>query len=460
MGEDWTQAFRAKGWDPGASAGRAASGVATAVGGAVSAVTGATSAAGDWTRAWGDRFQIPPPRPSAGGATGAPSQGVSAYYDLIKDAAGRHGVDPTLLAGVVDFESSGNPAAVNRSSGATGLGQVMPRERGFGDRPSQQELLDPATNLDWSARILKSGIDRYGTEDQGLAAYLGAIDRNGTITGAVDANGTGGNQYIRSVRDRQQRYRGLEGGAGPPSGGGAPANALTSGGDWTDAFRQAGWSPPAAEDRTTPVGWDAPSSPREAAPQQRGDSPGWLQLAQTQLGKPYIWGSGSGAGGRGTGDINPQTGQPNGFDCSGYVSWVYKHALGVDIPAYTGSAYPVTQAIRPEEARAGDLVFYNMNTSDPRRQHVAIYLGDGRVIQSGGAGDGVNIAPVTQIGNLEFRRSPQAAAALARGQGSVGSDLTSTAAPAGPLYLQGTVTPSQREGGGWEQAFYDAGWQP
>lgn len=463
MAEDWTQAFRKVGWDPGA----AASGVGSAVSGATrGAASAAGSAVGDWTKAWGDRFVIPPalpasPTPRSGGAPGTPSQGVAAYYDLIKDAAGRHGVDPTLLAGVVDFESSGNPAAVNRSSGATGLGQVMPRERGFGDRPTGAELLDPATNLDWSARILKSGIDRYGTEDQGLAAYLGAIDARGNITGAVDANGTGGNQYIRTVRDRQQRYRtlgGLRGGAGSPSGAGTPENALTSGEDWTSAFRQAGWSP---EERTTPIGWDAPGSPREARPQQTGDAPGWLQLAQTQLGKPYIWGSGSGAGGRGTGDINRTTGQPNGFDCSGYVSWVYKNALGVDLPAYTGSAYPATQGIRPEEARAGDLVFYNMNTSDPRKQHVAIYLGDGRVIQSGGAGDGVNIAPVTQIGNLEFRRSPQAAAALARGQGTVGSDLTSTAAPAGPLYLQGTVTPSEGGGGdGWEQGFLAAGWRP
>lgn len=456
-GDDWTSAFRGAGWDPGA----AASGAAAAVGGAASA---AGSGLGDWTKAFpgfgAGRFEIPPPRPpraAAAPAAAAPAQGAqgsqaaSAYYDLIKDAAGRHQLDPTLLAGVVDFESSGNPQAVNTSSGATGLGQVMPREAGFADRPTRQELLDPATNLDWSARILKSGLDRYGTEDQALAAYLGAIDAQGNITGAVDANGTGGNQYIRTVRQRQQGYQG-----GTPSGSSAPANSLTSGDDWTSAFRQAGWSP---DPPASPAGWDAPSTPQQAAPQQKGDAPGWLQLAQSQIGKPYIWGSGSGAGGRGTGDVNKDTGQPNGFDCSGYVSWIYKNALGVDIPAYTGSAYPVTQAISPEEAKAGDLVFYNMNIKDPTRQHVAIYLGDGRVIQSGGAGDGVNIAPVTQIGNMEFRRSPEAAAALAQGQGAVGGDLGATATGAGPLYLQGTVAPSQR-GDGWEQAFYATGWRP
>ena len=133
----------------------------------------------------------------------------SKLEELVRLNAGRYRLDPSLLSGVVDYESGWNPGAVNRSSGATGLGQVMPREAGFPDRPSRQELLDPATNLDWSARILRSGLDRYGSEDKALAAYLGAIDARGNITGAVDANGTGGNRYIREVRARQARYPGL-----------------------------------------------------------------------------------------------------------------------------------------------------------------------------------------------------------------------------------------------------------
>lgn len=142
--------------------------------------------------------------PSSSGAGG-----VAGHLEQIRSAAGRYGLDPSLLAGVVDFESGGNAGAVNRSSGATGLGQVMPREAGFPDRPTKAELLDPETNLEWSSRILKNGLDRYGSEDKALAAYLGAIDARGNITGAVDANGTGGNQYIRTVRQRQQQYRGL-----------------------------------------------------------------------------------------------------------------------------------------------------------------------------------------------------------------------------------------------------------
>jgi murein DD-endopeptidase MepM/ murein hydrolase activator NlpD len=159
---------------------------------------------------------------------------VEPHLALARSTATKYGLNPALLAGVWDFESAGNPGAINRSSGATGLGQVMPREAGFRDRPTQQELLDPATNADWSARILKSGLDRYGSEDKALAAYLGAIDARGNITGAVDANGTGGNQYIRTVRERMQRYGDLTVGsqaqqtAPPtPAGGGTPPSATT-----------------------------------------------------------------------------------------------------------------------------------------------------------------------------------------------------------------------------------------
>ena len=69
-----------------------------------------------------------------------PQAGAAAapHWGLATQAAQKHGLDPSLLAAVWDFESSGNPGAVNKSSGATGLGQVMPRERGFPDRPTKR----------------------------------------------------------------------------------------------------------------------------------------------------------------------------------------------------------------------------------------------------------------------------------------------------------------------------------
>jgi peptidoglycan DL-endopeptidase CwlO len=132
--------------------------------------------------------------------------------------------------------------------------------------------------------------------------------------------------------------------------------------------------------------------------------PDWIELALSQQGKPYIWGSGSGAGGRGRQHIGAN-GQPDGYDCSGFVSWVLKESAGIDLPAYTGTAYPATRALRPDEQpRPGDVVFYNMNVGDPRKQHIALYLGDDKIVQSGGRGNNVNVDDVDSVGRPEYRR--------------------------------------------------------
>ena len=168
------------------------------------------------------------------------------------------------------------------------------------------------------------------------------------------------------------------------------------------------------------------------------NAPGWLQLAGAQVGKPYIWGS---KGGRS--DFSDAA---EGFDCSGFVSYIYKKGLGVDLPAFTGSAYPATQGIKREEAKAGDLVFYNMNQGNPRLQHVAIYLGNGKIIQSGGQGDGVNVAPVDQMANPEFRRAPAAAPKLGVSDASSYFDEAGKPTEKGTVWLQGGTYTAKNPG--------------
>jgi len=57
-------------------------------------------------------------------------------------------LSPWVLLAVWWLESRWEPTAVNTSSLATGLGQVMPKEAGsiFSDRPTMDELKDPETN--------------------------------------------------------------------------------------------------------------------------------------------------------------------------------------------------------------------------------------------------------------------------------------------------------------------------
>lgn len=88
------------------------------------------------------------------------------FADEIEAAARRHGLDPTLLAGLVQAESGFRPDVVSHA-GAIGLAQLMPgTAEGLGVDPH-----DPVQNLDGGARYLREQLDRFGSVELALAAY-------------------------------------------------------------------------------------------------------------------------------------------------------------------------------------------------------------------------------------------------------------------------------------------------
>ena len=102
-----------------------------------------------------------------------------------------------------------------------------------------------------------------------------------------------------------------------------------------------------------------------------------LRAAESRRGLPYVWGA---AG-------------PSSFDCSGLVEWSFAQA-GVSMPrvaadqARTGLSVPVTR-LQP-----GDLLFYHTDPTDPGYiSHVAIYLGNGWMIQAPQPGMDVEVVP-------------------------------------------------------------------
>ena len=90
--------------------------------------------------------------------------------------------------------------------------------------------------------------------------------------------------------------------------------------------------------------------------------------AQKYVGTPYVWGGST-----------PET----GFDCSGYVCWVYNQN-GYDVGRTTANGlWQKSQHISEAEAKPGDLVFFEGTYDTPGKSHVGIYLGNGIMVSAG-----------------------------------------------------------------------------
>ena len=90
--------------------------------------------------------------------------------------------------------------------------------------------------------------------------------------------------------------------------------------------------------------------------------------AQKYVGTPYVWGGST-----------PET----GFDCSGYVCWVYNQN-GYDVGRTTANGlWNKSQHISEAEAKPGDLVFFEGTYDTPGKSHVGIYLGNGKMVSAG-----------------------------------------------------------------------------
>ena len=90
--------------------------------------------------------------------------------------------------------------------------------------------------------------------------------------------------------------------------------------------------------------------------------------AQKYVGTPYVWGGSA-----------PET----GFDCSGYVCWVYNQN-GYNVGRTTANGlWNKSQHISEAEAKPGDLVFFEGTYDTPGKSHVGIYLGNGMMVSAG-----------------------------------------------------------------------------
>jgi peptidoglycan DL-endopeptidase CwlO len=99
---------------------------------------------------------------------------------------------------------------------------------------------------------------------------------------------------------------------------------------------------------------------------------GVVGIAMQYLGTPYVYGGAS----------------PSGFDCSGFVMYVYAK-LGVSLPHNAAAQYGYGTPVDRSQLQAGDLVFFN------GLGHNGIYIGGGSFIHSPHTGDVVKISSMS-----------------------------------------------------------------
>jgi cell wall-associated NlpC family hydrolase len=104
-----------------------------------------------------------------------------------------------------------------------------------------------------------------------------------------------------------------------------------------------------------------------------------LRAAESRRGLPYVWGASG----------------PSSFDCSGLVQWSFAQA-GITMPRVAADQARAGLAVPATQLEPGDLLFYHTDPTDPGYiSHVAIYLGNGWMIQAPQPGMDVEIVPAS-----------------------------------------------------------------
>lgn len=322
----------------------------------------------------------------------------------IKDGKGEQGgedggekaqpkADPAVMAEVerqvTELAPEANPSkeelaqALATAQSAAGAGTEGTAGAASGDASAaaSPEVVEQAANIAAATSLVGASQAPHATFDDPYAANAHAPQLNISLPANSSAN-TAANAAATAASAREiisAFAGGLQTGLGLD--GGSSTSNETSGDvsqPLTDLLPKVETSESVTEDIKDAV-HSADSGSVEAV----------IARAQSMVGTPYVWGGGDANG--------PTGGMENaatpGFDCSGLVLYAFA-AAGISLPHYTGYQYQRGTQVDPSEAQRGDLLFWGPGGS----QHVAIYLGDGQMIEAPSSGQTVRVSPVRWAG--------------------------------------------------------------
>lgn len=85
------------------------------------------------------------------------------------------------------------------------------------------------------------------------------------------------------------------------------------------------------------------------------------------------------------GGTNPNT----GVDCSGFTSYVMRHAASVELPHSSGGQSRMGRVVSSSEMRPGDIICYG---SGKKINHVALYIGNGQIVHASTERTGIKVS--------------------------------------------------------------------
>ena len=139
--------------------------------------------------------------------------------------------------------------------------------------------------------------------------------------------------------------------------------------------------------------------------------------AKKYLGLPYVWGG-----------TDPDV----GLDCSGLVQLVYKN-LGIDLPRVSyQQAAEGTPVASLAEAKPGDLLAWDNSSRNDGVDHIAIYIGDGKMIEAPRTGLDVRIIDVPSTPDVIRRIIPDGGVSGASGASSSAGGVAGASARVSP----------------------------
>ncbi len=308
----------------------------------------------------------PPAAPSEGNANAGSGNEVATQES--------RGTDAELVGGTADGEQGS-------SASSSSLPEVADRSAGGSPAPREIDYLQLAnTAVNTAQAVVDSGLLDPGTLDDPFKT----VDALGTVLPALS-----GSSSLSSTT------------ADVASGNGGRSGDATTESDLLDALNNLGNSGATDSGNATSDYLDLgtmedlsnkASAAISGSRNQRIETV--IARAKSQLGTPYAWGGGNASGptkGIRDGGVADAYGDYNkvGFDCSGLVLYAFAGA-GIALPHYTGYQYQRGTKVDISDIQRGDLLFWGPSGN----QHVAIYLGDGQMIEAPQSGGAVQISPV------------------------------------------------------------------